>query len=69
MNGLRDVARQLAEEEHDALAYRRERLSGWKLESFDEDECWRDDLDDFYDANRTYFLEKAREQIALEASR
>lgn len=64
-----DLARQLAEEDHDDLAYRRERLSGWNLEAFDEDQCFEEDPRDYFARNRTLYLEKAREIIALEAAR
>ena len=66
---LENLAKDLSDEEHIDLAYRRERIADtWKRESFDEDYGWRDDGWDYFDANRNYFMEKAREALAAEVA-
>jgi len=64
-------ARNLAEDDHHALARELETMRDhpcdygsvaiywWK-----RDNTWRDDAADFFDANRDYYLEQARELFA-----
>ena len=66
-----ELAEELALEDYTVLEFERELLhgsKGYELETFDLDNDWRDTFADWFDGQRNYYLEQAREIIAQEAA-
>ena len=65
---LEEVARNISDEEHTDLSYRRDRLAPEKLDGFDEDWGFRSDASDYFDANRNHYMEEARQWLAAQVA-